>query len=238
MAAKEIDVIRSDHFVEMVERLATNEAVDTDKLQKLVDIQMQVMDRNAEAEFNAAMSRVQANLPTVTKDAENQHTHSTFARHEAISRAIKPIYTSEGFSTTFSQGKADTEGYMRIKGLLRHRDGHKEPYWIDLPPDDKGSQGNVNKTALHAAGSTFTYGRRYLTLLMFDVATGDDTDGNLPVAGLNDDQALNIQSLLEELPKDTQEGFWDKAHVKSLDDLVAHRYPTYVKWLEQKRAAA
>ena len=238
MSAKQDIVQREDDpFVAMVERLATNKDVDPDKLEKLVDIQMRIMDRNAEAEFNAAMSRVQEKLPTIVKRAQNTHTNSTYAKHEAIAEGIKPIYTAEGFSTSFSQGKAQTKGYMGIDGILSHRAGHSRPYWLELPPDDKGAKGNVNKTALHAAGSTFTYGRRYLTCLMFDVATGDDTDGNLPETGLSEKQEADLRALLDEVPKAVREEFWQRAHVyyEYYEDLKAHRYSTYVKWIESKR---
>jgi hypothetical protein len=140
---------------------------------------MQIMDRNAEAEFNRAMSAVQAKLPVVLADTVNTQTNSTYAKHEIIAKTIKPIYTEHGFSTSFSESETPREGHIRILGTLRHSGGWSEEYFVDLPVDDRGIKGNVNKTPLHAAGSTFTYGRRYLTCLMFDVATGDDTDGNV-----------------------------------------------------------
>lgn len=171
--------VDGDPFVTMVERLATNESVDADKLQKLVDIQMQIMDRNAEAEFNSAMAKVQAELPTVLADSVNQQTSSTYAKHEIIAKTIKPVYTRHGFSTSFSQADTPRADHIRIVGTLRHSAGHSVEYFADLPIDDRGIKGNVNKTPLHATGSTFTYGRRYVTCLMFDVATGDDTDGNV-----------------------------------------------------------
>ena len=130
-----VDIIRPDPFIEMVERLAANENVDPDKLQKIVDVQMQVFDRNAETEFNVAMSRVQSKLPTVYEKSFNPQTQSRYAKIEHIAKVIKPIYTAEGFSTTFSQGKPITEGYMGIDGELRHSGGYKRSYWLELPPD-------------------------------------------------------------------------------------------------------
>lgn len=178
--SKEVVKATTDPFVDMIERLATNEAVDPDKMQKLVDLQIQIMDRNARDEFYAAMSRVQADIPSVLPDSRNEQTHSDYASLQAISRAIKPIYTAEGFSASFWEGKDAPEGAIRIEGTLRHRDGHSEPYGANLALDDVGIKGNVNKTKVHATGSTFTYGRRYLTCMMFDVSVGFDGDGNQP----------------------------------------------------------
>jgi hypothetical protein len=230
-----------DPFVALVERLSANKDIDVDKMREIVNIQMDVMDRNAEQEFNMSMSLVQAELPTVLAAAENKQTHSTYAKHEAISKAIKPVYTKHGFSTTFRQGKADKEGEIRICGKLMHSSGHSdENYFIDLPRDDSGIKGNKNKTALHASGSTFSYGRRYLTLLMFDIATGDDTDGNLPAELVSATQAEYLQSLLVKLPMKRQQGFlkWSLNQKfldgsESVDDLPAKYYDDYRQNLEE-----
>lgn len=234
---KEVDVVRQNPFLEMIERVASNPDIDADKIQKILDMQIQVMDREARDQFYDAMNRVQSKLPTVVKDARNQQTNSNYARHESIARAIKPIYTMEGFSTSFTQDKSDTQGYIRIRGSLRHKSGHVEDhYFIDLPADKVGLKGSVNKTDLHAAGSTFTYGRRYLTCLMFDVATGDDNDGNAQEAFVTDEQQANIEALLEEISEEHRAEFWKRARTDSVDTLLAHNYSIYVTWLEKKRA--
>lgn len=241
---QDIGTTAADPFVQMVERLATNEQVDADKLEKLVDVQIRILDRNAEIEFNQAMADVQANLPQVAYDAQNDHTRSRYARHEAIVRAIKPIYTSLGFSTSFSQGDGP-DGFMRIVGVLRHRGGHHAEYFVDLPADDRGSSGNVNKTALHAAGSTFTYGRRYLTCLMFDVATGDDTDGAQPVPVLTDTQVADLQAKAEELFGDKYERVLQSLAQKRFHladgnwkNIPAYRLGDAVRSLDEKAGAS
>lgn len=238
---KDIATTPVDPFVQMVEGLATNEAVDADKLEKLVDVQLKVLSENARRDFNAALADVQRNLPAVAKDAANDQTRSRYARHESIARAIKPVYTAEGFSTSFSQADGP-EGYIRIKGTLRHVGGHDEEYFVDLPIDDKGIKGQTNKTQLHATGSTLTYGRRYLTCLMFDVAVGDDTDGNQPAPPpLTEDEQVELYAKATEL-------FGDKApdvlHSLALrrfhiQDKDWHKIPSYrlkdaVRSLEEK----
>ena len=52
---------------------------------------------------------------------------------------------------------------------------------FDLALDGVGLKGNPNKTAVQASGSTISYGRRYLKLMVFDVVlTNEDNDGNAP----------------------------------------------------------
>lgn len=239
---KELDVVRSDPFVEMVEKLATNQDVDADKLEKLVSIQMTILDRNAETEFNAAFARVQAQLKTIPFDSFNQQTNSGYAKLKAISSAITPIYTAEGFSTSFSQDKSDIEGHIRVKGVLRHSGGHSESgYYVDVPLDDKGIKGSVNKTPTHATGSTFSYGRRYCKCMMFDVATGDDDDGNQgqstppPVKYISDKQVSQIRDLLAKIEEmggvADEETFCKWAKINSIAEMPEHKFARCLKEL-------
>lgn len=183
-------------IIAVIERAAMNPDVDIEKMERLMAMQERIMDRNAEAEFAAAMTRVQSKLPTVFRESANQQTNSRYAKHEHMAKTIKPIYTKEGFSITFSEGETTKENHIRVNGILRHSSGHKEPHHVDIPLDIAGIKGNANKTETHATGSTFSYGRRYLTLLIFDVATGDDDDGNSAMAALNDAKEKFADSII------------------------------------------
>ncbi len=229
----------SDPFLEMVSKLAENPDIDADKIEKFLDMQERVLDRNAKTEFYAAMNRVQANMPQVARDAVNDQTRSMYAKLETINKYIKPIYTQEGFSASFSQTKADTEGYIRIEGVLRHRDGHSEDHYAtEVPKDTTGIKGSVNKTEMHGTGSAFTYGRRYLTCMMFDVAVGDDTDGN-PVGSLDPitaDQAIEIEDRMVETGTNKQ-AFLKWAGCESVDGMPAKKYKDAIAFFDRKGAS-
>jgi hypothetical protein len=47
-----------------------------------------------------------------------------------------------------------------------------------MPIDTKGARGGDVMTRTHATGSAYTYGKRYLLIGMFNLAIGDDDDGN------------------------------------------------------------
>jgi len=188
-------------MVAMMERLALNPELPVDKLRELLDMQIRVRAIEAEQEYSAAMARVQAAMPVVLKDAYNSQTSSPYATVSAIAAAIKPIYTAEGFSISFSEAKSDKPDHVRVRGTVRHRNGHKDetPY-TDVAIDKTGIKGNDNKTLTHAEGSSFTYGRRYLTCMVFDVATGIDTDGNAPKSAttITADQLTAIEDKIKE----------------------------------------
>ena len=129
--------------------------------------------------FHAAMAHVQGELEPVARDADNRQTKSKYARLESISKAITPVYTARGFALSFGTSDCPTEGLVRVTCEATHSAGHSVPYRLDLPMDDSGIQGAVNKTPMHALASTLTYGRRYLTLMVFNLTmAGEDDDGN------------------------------------------------------------
>lgn len=223
-------------MVAMMERLALNPDLPVEKLEKLLDMQIKVMAIEAEKEFAAAMARVQSKLPKVGRDRKNDQTNSMYSTLEAIAAAIKPIYTAEGFSMSFSESPSPKENHVRVIGILRHKDGHKTEHYRDVAIDATGIAGKVNKTQTHAEASSITYGRRYVTCLAFDVATGDDTDGNQPKGEtLTEKQAADLLALIEEVKADKAK-FLKWCQVDRIEDIPQKWYATCCNQLRGKKA--
>ena len=157
--------------------LAIMERADVEKLSKLMDLKERYDAQEARRAYNEAMRRVQAEMPRIKEDAKNEQTQSMYARIETINRALIPVYTLHGFALSFSEEQATKDHHVRVCCDIYHSGGHTEHKCAELPIDDVGPKGNVNKTQVHATASTWSYARRYLTLLVFNVATGDDDDG-------------------------------------------------------------
>jgi hypothetical protein len=208
----------------MMERLALNPDLPVEKLEKLLDMQIRIMAIEAEKEYAAAMARVQALLPKVKRDRKNDQTNSMYSTLEAIAAAIKPIYTAEGFSMSFSEAISPKDGHVRVVGVLRHRDGHKTEHFRDVALDGAGIAGKVNKTATHAEASSITYGRRYVTCLAFDVSTGDDNDGNgVKVDKITAAQVAMLDKLITETRSDKAK-FLATLEIEKLEDLPAKAF--------------
>lgn len=212
--------------------------LDTDKLEKLLQIQKDYEANEAKKAFSNAMAECQKEMPMIMRNADNLQTQSKYAKHEMICKQIKPVYTKHGFSLSFHEGKSEAEGWMRIVCDVDHAMGHSKQYFIDLPMDDKGIKGTVNKTGIHAKGSTFSYGRRYLTLMIFDLATYDDNDGNVapPVERLSEEQIENITALITEVGAEKHR-FYKHFKITNLADVPAVNYKVLVNALEAKRKA-
>lgn len=164
--------------IEMVARAAADPNVDADKMGKLYDIADRHQRREAEIQFNRAMMEVQAEVRTIIKNRPNSQTGSDYANIDAILRVLRPCYTKYGFSVSFSTVPPILEGTIRARAILRHMQGHSEEHFYDCPIDIAGINGNPNKTKTHAAASSASYAQRILTVLMFNLSTGYDDDGN------------------------------------------------------------
>jgi hypothetical protein len=81
-----------------------------------------------------------------------------------------------------------------------------------------------------------SYGRRYLTLLVFNITlTNEDSDGNQPQDGVSDEQIANIEALITETGSDKVK-FLRYLKVSKLSDIPAANYSTVIQLLEAKRA--
>ena len=132
--------------------------------------------------FLDALARCQASLDPVRRSLKNTHTNSMYASLAAIQREVMPKMAAEGLSLTFETDKSPLgDGFVRVVGVLAHREGHKQRYTRDLPLDNAGAKGNTNKTDIQAYQSTVSYATRGLYKQIFALAEeGDDKDGNRP----------------------------------------------------------
>lgn len=200
-------------LIAVIERIATNPEADISKLEKMLDMQERIFNRNAEQAFNADMARAQSEMGTVSADAENPQTRSKYASYAALDRAVRPIYTKYGFALSFNTEGGAPEGCVRVICIVSHLGGHSRRYTLDMPADGLGAKGNAVMTKTHAAGSAMSYGQRYLLKLIFNVAVGEnDDDGNS--ANIHDDWLAAVESA---------------ATLEDLQQLKADGESTYVK---------
>lgn len=220
-------------MVAMIERLVMDPSVSLDRLERMMEMKERMEDRaradrerEAEKAYFAAMAACQAEIPVVRKTQKNTHTNSRYADLAAIESAAMPVIHAHGFSVSFQPDGYNTQGELRILWHIAHAGGHSRSGIGEIPVDGAGSQGKVNKTGTQAFGSTATYGRRYLLCMLFNISTGDDTDGNAPkepAKTITEDQYRHLRELLEKSGRDEGKLLqWLK--IEKLTDLPLHRY--------------
>lgn len=156
-----------------IKGIVSNPEMDVDKLEKMLDMQERVLDRQALIDFNYDMSLFQSDMPTVPKKGEIKVSgvvRSKYAKYEDILETARPYLEKYGFSISF---KTNFENGVDVFGKLSHTGGHSEETSMLLPSDTSGS-----KNAVQAIGSTISYGKRYVLCMLLNIATGDDDDGH------------------------------------------------------------
>lgn len=163
----------------VIARAAADPATDVDKMQRLLTMHREMQQQQAEADFNAAMARVQSNMGRIGTDRRNNQTHSDYATYAKLDRALRPLYSAEGFALSFGTDPAEKDDVVRVTCHVSHTAGFTRKVLIDMPADGKGAKGNDVMTKTHATGSATQYGMRYLLKMIFNVAIGEeDDDGN------------------------------------------------------------
>jgi hypothetical protein len=157
--------------------LENNAAIDV--IERLAALQEKTMLRDAEILFNDALSRIQAEVKRVAPDLQNPSTSSKYASYAAIDRVIRPIYTKECMSLSFSHADCPKPDHVRVL-CFASLGAYTRTYQIDMPSDGKGAKGGDVMTKTHATATADSYAKRYLVKDIFNIAIGeDDTDGNL-----------------------------------------------------------
>lgn len=233
--AKELQTIEPppDNVALMFERLARDPSVDVTKLERLIDMQERILDRNAKAEFYSDFARMQAELPTVMERGLTNNGH--YATHEDIVEAVRPALQKYGFMLTFRTKFPDATT-IQVIGVLAHRSGHAEETEFLSKPDVSG-----NKNAIQALGSAQSYGQRYTTRALLNIASRkDDDDGRKTERPKGPDAPEGYDAWVATLEGVAGDGFkaWDAAWQGSKQEFKTHLSQTAPKMLAALKTKA
>lgn len=231
---------QSATLLTVIQRAATDPNVDIEKVERMFALYERQQETTAKAQFNAALSRAQARMGRVSADAMNPQTRSYYASYAALDRALRPIYTDEGFAVSFDTEDCPLGDHIRVVMYLSHSGGFTRTYHRDMPSDGMGAKGGAVMTKTHAAGSAQSYGMRYLLRGAFNVAVGDeDDDGNgTHESAITAEQAEELKTMLHDTGSDVQMFLKAMGGHASVDDLPASVYPKAKSALLKKAAKA
>lgn len=169
---------QGSELVLMFERLAKDPNVDVDKLERLIAMNERIMRHQAKAAFDAEFAQMQPEIPVIDEHGRIEvkgTVRSTYAPLEDIHEVIKPIISRFGFAVRHrTEWPEDRKGIIRIVGILSHRQGHSEESIFEAPMDRSEYRSDIQ-----SMGSTVSYGRRYTTMDLLNIATRKaDNDGH------------------------------------------------------------
>jgi len=222
-------------------RLAIQEGVPPELLERLVALRERVSDRDAEMAMARALSAFQAECPPiprvgraiVMKNGMKQYEYR-FAPLDEIVRVIRPHLTKHGLS--YTHDSAIVGGEVEVTCTLQHVERATRQATFRGPVDNSGG-----KNPLQGVGSARSYGRRYTLVDVLGLTTEEDDDGVGAGADggggtITEEQAADLRALGDEVGQD-----WGKflawAQIERLEDLPAAKLAQATRTLQAKRGA-
>lgn len=228
------DIVKQEQtsgILSVIERVALDPNVDVSKLERLLEMQERIMGKQAEIEFNLAMTRLQPKLKPIKHTAKIKHNDkliSTYTKYEDIDKEIRPLYSEEGFSISFNS-KVKEGGKTTYYATLSHKDGHSKTAEMELPSDTSGA-----KNAIQAIGSTVSYAKRYLVSMLLNITTeGEDDDAQSVNTVVTIEQAAEIDVKIKDVGAD-KDKFLTFMGVKDVRDIRAGDYQKAMNALKAK----
>ena len=194
----------SSDYQSVIERAAMDPNFDVDKLERLVAMQEASQQRNADQLFNEALSKAEAEMSTIATNANNPQTKSRYATFARLDGEIRPIYTGHGFGIQFNTEPMGEPNMIRVVGMLSNGMIQRR-FQVDMPIVTQGFRGQDMMTRTHATISAISYGKRNLEIMMFNLAIGDDDDGNRAGTPHRPAQAAAPRSMDELIDPETGE---------------------------------
>lgn len=185
--------------------------VDVDKLGKLLDLQKDWENRQAEKSFNTALANFQAEMPAVFKRRRETQGKYTYASYDDIMYLARPFLRKNGLAISCSQ--TDTESTLTIEMTISHKDGHSRKTTYSTPKDGpiKTREGRNVTSEAQAQNSSNTYARRLCLCNALDIVVTDEDDNGQAASNdlITEAQATEVFNLLENLPPERKAGFME-----------------------------
>ena len=199
---KEVQVIENEEaktiesaLIEIVQR----KDIDPERLEKFLDLQIKMEDRQSQKELFSALALFQGECPIIkkTKKVEFKSVKYSYSPLDEIIHIIKPIMLKHGLSFTFNVvTEADQN---KLVTAIRHKGGavvEYDYYYESIHDDQRMNDAQRRKSAL-------TFAKRAALENALGIATADEDDDarRSTEVSITDDQVKEIDSLLA--PADT-----------------------------------
>lgn len=216
----------SDNPLPLIEKAISMPDMNVEVLERMFDMQERWQKKQSEKAFNESMARLQPKLPEIQKDTKGVH-DTKYAKYEDMDRQLRPYYTAEGFSVSYNS-KPNGQTVL-FSGTLKHKDGHSETAYFELPKDTSG-----NKQDIQAYASALSYAKRYLLGMLLNVVTrNEDDDGKYLYQKISDHDLKDLQVLIEKKGSSSKH-VCEHMKVSALNELSSRQFITARNMLNTK----
>ena len=202
-------------FFAMITRLPVG--TPAENIERLFSLYQSRQADRARRAFDLAMIAMAPKLPTLVEHGKTAT--GSYTKFEDFVDAVRPILAEFGFVLTHRVEANDKT--VRVTAILAHRGGHREENPLVLPHD-----ATDGKSAIHAAKSSSSYGRRITGLSILGLATrGEDDDGKAATASqelemISPEQKLEVLQLIASTGADLPK-LLAMMKLESLDDVAS-----------------
>lgn len=163
----------SGQTLNLIAKLATDPAVDAEKMATLMEMHERNMDREARLSFERAFNAMKPHIPDIVKTNTVSYNSTNYKYEDLhqLNSLVDPILAEHGFTDRWRSEPQDN-GKTRVFYILTHVDGHFEETALDGVPDNSGG-----KNPIQGVGSAVSYLMRYTKKLGLGIAAAADNDG-------------------------------------------------------------
>jgi hypothetical protein len=162
--------------------MAIDKDLDMDKLERLLDMKEREEAKTAKAAFIVALSRFQAECPTVKKTGtvkdKNGRQLYTYPKFDAIMKTIQPHMDNNGLSMRFNCDIADNS--VSVLCMVSHSAGHTDESTFSCPIE-ASMTGGANASQRTASANSFA--KRYAAMNALNIAGSDYDDDDAQMLG-------------------------------------------------------
>lgn len=206
-----------------------NPNIDPERLEKFLDLQIKMEERQALRDLNAALAEFQSKCPVIPRTKASHN--AKYAPLDEIVTIIKPILSETGLSYSFDVEPID-ERTNRLATIIKHKHGAFFTSYYYFPrTDDSGK-----KNEAQSVKSANSYARRAGLENALGIVTADeDTDANPPQRDVTPKDIEEIKKLIKETKSDEAKVLlYLKA--ESIDSLNPSQVQKALHALKQKRS--
>lgn len=166
-----------------------------DVARELFKLQLEMDKVKAEAEFNEALTRCQAEIGVIANDSKGQK--KDYASYKALDRVVRPVYLRNGLNVSFGSGASPIQNHITVTCDISLR-SYTRHYEIPMDASGLGPKGDGALSKPHAILAAAEYGRRILLKMIFNIVTGEEdqvSNGEL-VAAVEDIEKSRTMDVL------------------------------------------
>lgn len=183
--------------------------IDPDRLEKFIDLQIKMEDRQAKKTFNQALSKFQGDCPIIKKTKKinfkaksGQTTKYNYSPLDEIVFIAKPFLKSCGLSFTFNVKVNNNQQDAELVTTVAHLDGHEKIFSYFFPILHDDARMNLSQRRK----SAITYAKRAALENALGIVTAEEDDDarrtlDEPESLISPEGVSEIKNILAEIEK-------------------------------------